>query len=117
MKGPPFGTALSIVAYWDGLPTPSGVRHAESHALRAHVAVVFAPGRALEWKLISASSSLARGETPALELWKQQRILHRDKVIFLGGLHGYRDRIGAENWRRMSDESELNFPDGFNRAR
>jgi hypothetical protein len=58
MKGPPFGTALSIVAYWDGLPTPSGVRHAESHALRAHVAVVFAPGRALEWKLISAKLQL-----------------------------------------------------------
>ena len=33
------------------------------HALRAHVVVVFAPGRALEWKLISASSSLAPGET------------------------------------------------------
>jgi hypothetical protein len=89
MKGPPFGTALSIVAYWDGLPTPSGVRHAESHTFV--LAVVFAPGRALEWKLISASSSLARGETPALELWKQQRILHRDKVIFLGGLHGFRE--------------------------
>jgi hypothetical protein len=63
MKGPLFGTALSIVAYWVGLPTPSGGRHAESHALRAHVVVVFAPGRALEWKLISASSSLAPGET------------------------------------------------------
>ena len=63
MKGPPFGTAHSIVAYWDGLPTPSSSRHAESHALRAHVVVVFAPGRALEWKLISASSRSAPRET------------------------------------------------------
>ena len=36
-----------IVAYWDGLPTPSSRRHAEIHALRAHVVVVFASGRAL----------------------------------------------------------------------
>ena len=52
-----------IVAYWDGLPAPSSGRHAEGHALGAHVVIVFAPGRALEWKLISASSRSAPGET------------------------------------------------------
>ena len=51
-----------IVAYWDGLPAPSSGRHAEGHALGAHVVIVFAPGRALEWKLIGASSRLAPGE-------------------------------------------------------
>ena len=38
-----------IVAYWDGLPAPSSGRRAEGHAFGAHVVIVFAPGRALEW--------------------------------------------------------------------